>query len=92
MRRRLARLAGQQPLGAAGAVVVAAIWAPQLAPYGAKDAAFAPYAPPGPGHPMGTDQLGRDVLSRVVWGHACRSTSVSCRWCSASLWAVSGAW
>ncbi len=73
MRRRLARLAGQQPLGAAGAVVVAAmivaaIWAPQLAPYGAKDAAFAPYAPPGPGHPMGTDQLGRDVLSRVVWG------------------------
>ena len=73
MRRRLARLAGQQPLGAAGAVVVAAmivaaIWAPQLAPYGAKDAAFAPYAPPGLGHPMGTDQLGRDVLSRVVWG------------------------
>jgi peptide/nickel transport system permease protein len=73
MRRRLARLAGQQPLGAAGAVVVAAmivaaIFAPQLAPYGAKDAAFAPYAPPGPGHPMGTDQLGRDVLSRVVWG------------------------
>jgi peptide/nickel transport system permease protein len=73
MRRRLARLAGQQPLGAAGAVVVAAmivaaIFAPQLAPYGAKDAAFAPYVPPGPGHPMGTDQLGRDVLSRVVWG------------------------
>ena len=73
MRRRLARLAGQQPLGAAGAVVVAAmivaaIWAPQLAPYGAKDAAFAAYVPPGPGHPMGTDQLGRDVLSRVVWG------------------------
>ena len=73
MRRRLARLAGQQPLGAAGAVVVAAmivaaIFAPQLAPYGAKDAAFAAYAPPGPGHPMGTDQLGRDVLSRVVWG------------------------
>ena len=73
MRHRLARLAGQQPLGAAGAVVVAAmivaaIFAPQLAPYGAKDAAFAAYAPPGPGHPMGTDQLGRDVLSRVVWG------------------------
>ena len=73
MRCRLARLAGQQPLGAAGAVVVAAmivaaIFAPQLAPYGAKDAAFAAYAPPGPGHPMGTDQLGRDVLSRVVWG------------------------
>ena len=24
--------------------------------------------PPGPGHPFGTDQLSRDVLSRVVWG------------------------
>ncbi len=73
MRRRLARLAGQQPLGAAGAVlvmamVVTAIFAPQLAPYGPKDAAFTQYTPPGAGHPMGTDQLGRDVLSRVVWG------------------------
>jgi len=73
MRRRLARLAGQQPLGAAGAVLVmamvaTAIFAPQLAPYGPKDAAFTQYTPPGPGHPMGTDQLGRDVLSRVVWG------------------------
>ena len=73
MRHRLARLAGQQPLGAAGAVlvmamVVTAIFAPQLAPYGPKDAAFTQYTPPGAGHPMGTDQLGRDVLSRVVWG------------------------
>jgi len=73
MRHRLARLAGQQPLGAAGAVLVmamfvTAIFAPQLAPYGPKDAAFTQYTPPGPGHPMGTDQLGRDVLSRVVWG------------------------
>jgi len=24
--------------------------------------------PPGPGHVMGTDELGRDVLSRVMWG------------------------
>ena len=73
MRHRLARLAGQQPLGAAGtvlvmAMVVTAIFAPQLAPYGPKDAAFTQYTPPGAGHPMGTDQLGRDVLSRVVWG------------------------
>src|SRR5262245_953780 len=27
------------------------------------------YLPPGsPGHPLGTDQLGRDVLSRLIWG------------------------
>jgi peptide/nickel transport system permease protein len=25
-------------------------------------------APPMPGHPLGTDQLGRDMLSRLVWG------------------------
>jgi peptide/nickel transport system permease protein len=64
---------GQQPLGAAGALVVtalvvAAIFAPSLAPHGPKDAAFAPYLPPSIGFPMGTDHLGRDMLSRVVWG------------------------
>ena len=25
-------------------------------------------SPPGPGHPLGCDSLGRDVLARVVWG------------------------
>jgi peptide/nickel transport system permease protein len=73
MRSRIARLLRRQPLGAAGAVVVlvmvvAALFAPWLAPYGPKDATFTQYTPPGPDHPMGTDQLGRDVLSRVVWG------------------------
>lgn len=62
-----------QPLGAAGAVIVtlllvAAIFAPSLAPHGPKDAAFAPYLSPSVEFPMGTDHLGRDMLSRVVWG------------------------
>jgi peptide/nickel transport system permease protein len=71
--RALARLAGRQPLGVAGAVVVAALvavalLAPWLAPHGPKEAIFTRYVPPGATFPMGTDQLGRDVLSRVIWG------------------------
>ncbi|HEV8310486.1 MAG TPA: ABC transporter permease [Methylomirabilota bacterium] len=63
----------RQPLGAAGALVVlgllaVAVWAPRLAPHGPKDAAFAPYLPPSAEFLMGTDQVGRDVLSRVIWG------------------------
>ena len=71
--RTLGRLAARQPLGAAGAaivlaLVVTAIFAPQLAPHDAKEAAFAPYLPPSAGFPLGTDHLGRDILSRVIWG------------------------
>lgn len=76
VRRALALLgwfAARQPLGAAGALIVlvltlTAIFAPQLAPHGPKDAHFAQYLPPSAEFPMGTDQLGRDILSRVVWG------------------------
>jgi peptide/nickel transport system permease protein len=68
-----ARFARRQPLGAAGALVVlglvaVALLAPRIAPHGPKDAAFAPYLPPSREFPMGTDQVGRDVLSRVIWG------------------------
>jgi peptide/nickel transport system permease protein len=71
--RLLGRFAVRQPLGAIGgiivlALIVTAIFAPQLAPHGAKDAAFAQYLPPSAEFPMGTDHLGRDILSRVVWG------------------------
>lgn len=67
------RLLRRQPLGVAGAVVVlglviAAIFAPVLAPHGPKDTAFGQFVPPGREFPMGTDNLGRDVLSRVIWG------------------------
>lgn len=69
----LGRFAVRQPLGAIGgvivlALVVTAVFAPQLAPYGAKDASFAQYLPPSADFPMGTDHIGRDILSRVIWG------------------------
>ncbi len=69
----LGRLLRRQPLGAAGGLIVlalifVALLAPRLAPYGPKDATFAPYLPPSVEFPMGTDQVGRDVMSRVIWG------------------------
>jgi len=51
------------------AVMVAAA-APWLAPHDPIKSDFAAgLKPPGtPGHPLGTDQLGRDLLSRVLYG------------------------
>jgi peptide/nickel transport system permease protein len=62
-----------QPLGAIGAVIVVllilvAIFAPWIAPYGPKATDFTAYTPPGHEHWFGTDNLGRDIFSRVVWG------------------------
>ena len=43
--------------------------APALAPHGPKETGFAPVrGRPAREFPMGTDQVGRDVLSRVIWG------------------------
>jgi peptide/nickel transport system permease protein len=72
MRKALTMLR-RQPLGVAGGVIVlvliaVAVLAPRLAPHGPKEAGFAPYLAPSAESPMGTDQLGRDVLSRVIWG------------------------
>jgi peptide/nickel transport system permease protein len=51
------------------AIVIAAAGAPWLAPSNPTAPAFgAILSRPGPGHPFGTDQLGRDVLSRVIYG------------------------
>lgn len=61
------------PLGAIGAVIVAvlilvAAFAPWLAPFGPKFTGFDARIPPGDLHWFGTDHLGRDIFSRVVWG------------------------
>jgi peptide/nickel transport system permease protein len=69
----LGRFAARQPLGLIGGVIVlvlvlTALFAPTLAPHGPKEAIFPPYLAPNAQFPMGTDQLGRDILSRVVWG------------------------
>lgn len=57
-------------LGLTLAAVLAAVCAPWLASHDPLAANFATFLkPPGtPGHPLGTDQLGRDLLARVLHG------------------------
>ncbi len=71
--REARKLVARQSLGIVGAVIVlalvaTALLAPELAPHGAKETGFAPYVAPGREFPLGTDHLGRDLLSRVIWG------------------------
>lgn len=53
-----------------GAILLASVLAPLLAPYdpGAIDVAAALQPPGSPGHLLGTDALGRDMLSRLLYG------------------------
>jgi peptide/nickel transport system permease protein len=52
-----------------GAVILAALLAPVMAPYSpvAQDLANR-LLPPGASHLLGTDELGRDILSRILFG------------------------
>lgn len=72
--QRLLRLARRRPIGTAAFIVtlvlvVTAIAAPLLAPY---DPLYQDYnvllKGPSLAHPFGTDQVGRDLLSRVIYG------------------------
>ena len=50
-------------------VTLAAIFAPWVAPYDPDAVDFAAFfAPPSGAHWLGTDSLGRDILSRIIWG------------------------
>ena len=44
------------------------VFAPLLAPYGEADNSFASFLPWGDGHVFGTDQIGRDIFSRLIYG------------------------
>lgn len=49
-------------------IVCAALFAPMLAPYDPDAMTGAFSAPPGNGHLLGTDQIGRDIFSRLLYG------------------------
>ncbi|MEV0059260.1 ATP-binding cassette domain-containing protein [Nocardia sp. NPDC050718] len=51
-----------------GLVVLVAVVGPLLAPYPAERAVGMPFATPGGGAVLGTDRLGRDVLSHLLTG------------------------
>jgi len=61
-------------IAVAGSVIVlflfcVSLLAPWIAPYDPNAIDLKNVlAPPSGGHPFGTDQLGRDVLSRMIWG------------------------
>lgn len=65
--------AWRQPVTIVG-LVIAAFWlvvaalAPWLAPHDPLAQGVALYQAPSAAHLMGTDELGRDVFSRVLWG------------------------
>ncbi|MGH6914046.1 MAG: ABC transporter permease [Geminicoccales bacterium] len=72
--QRAANLARKQPLGVFGAAVVIimafmAIFAPWLTPYNPEANSFAHMlVPPGFDFLLGTDQFGRDLLTRIIYG------------------------
>ncbi|WP_027175463.1 ABC transporter permease [Desulfovibrio aminophilus] len=56
-------------LGLVGVISLAAVLAPWLAPFDPLDIDVnVILQPPSWTHPLGTDALGRDVLSRILWG------------------------
>jgi peptide/nickel transport system permease protein len=71
---KIARFIRTKPLGAGGAFVilamlVVAMFADRLAPYDPYRGDYATqFAPPSAEHWFGTDEFGRDVLSRVMYG------------------------
>src|SRR5205823_10015605 len=72
--RRLAR-ARRMRLAGVGLVIlviaaIVALSAPLIAPYDPADVSLIDRLkpPPTPGHLLGTDPLGQDVLSRVIYG------------------------
>jgi peptide/nickel transport system permease protein len=64
----------KSPTALAGLVIVivvglSALFAPWISPYSPLDMdLYSRLKPPNLQHPLGTDELGRDLLSRIIWG------------------------
>jgi len=49
-------------------ILTVSLFAPYIAPYDPMSMAFMPFLHPSPEHLLGTDNLGRDIFSQLVWG------------------------
>jgi peptide/nickel transport system permease protein len=72
-RTRIAAFARQRPLAVIGCALIlgwllVSMLAPVIAPYNPLSQNFPPLAHPSSKHLFGTDELGRDVFSRVLYG------------------------
>jgi peptide/nickel transport system permease protein len=67
-RRVVARPAGVLGLALIGLLLLVAVGAPFLAPHSPVTQSFKRLLPPGGPNPLGTDEFGRDMLSRIVFG------------------------
>src|SRR5829696_7221286 len=71
--RRLARLARRYPIGVLALLVLCALclgalFAPQIAPYAPTNIQGKRLDAPSSEHLLGTDRIGRDMLSRILYG------------------------
>jgi peptide/nickel transport system permease protein len=69
----LIRLVKEKPLGTVGGIItvillLTGIFAPLLAPYSPTALSGPPLLPPSSHFLLGTDDLGRDLLSRIIFG------------------------
>lgn len=67
-RSRLPTILGAAGLTIVGALVFTAVLAPWLAPYDPTERIARPFLPPSAEHPLGTNDVGHDLLSEIIFG------------------------
>lgn len=76
MAETVARRGGRPALGPVGwfglamlgTIVLAAVFAPIVAPYDPSVTTGRPFEPPSTAHILGTNDIGQDILSELIWG------------------------
>src|SRR5688572_13173711 len=51
-----------------GTIVLASVFAPVVAPYDPTVTSGRPFEPPSTAHLLGTNDIGQDILSELIWG------------------------